>query len=116
MSAEHIVNIRLLDVNDNVPKLVESETFICMMKPEPVLLKATDQDDTPFSQPFTFVLGKGQKSPNWDLSPVDGMEDVDKKKGLDGKFFSYYFLSYRFDSETHAEENPNRRDDLCTSH
>uniref|UniRef100_H3DLZ2 Cadherin 17, LI cadherin (liver-intestine) n=1 Tax=Tetraodon nigroviridis TaxID=99883 RepID=H3DLZ2_TETNG len=72
MSAESVVNVRLLDVNDNVPRLVEKEVFICARKPEPVILTATDGDDPPFAQPFTFVLGSGKKSPNWDLSSVDG--------------------------------------------
>lgn len=74
MSAESVVNVRLLDVNDNVPRLVEKEVFICARKPEPVILTATDGDDPPFAQPFTFVLGSGKKSPNWDLSSVDGTE------------------------------------------
>lgn len=74
MSAECVVNVRLLDVNDNSPKLVESQVFICAKKPEPVIIKATDEDAPPFTHPFTFVLGSGKKSPNWDLSSVDGTE------------------------------------------
>lgn len=74
MSAERIVNVRLLDVNDNFPKLVENKVFICATKPEPVFITATDGDNPPFAQPFTFVLGSGKKSPNWDLSTVDGTE------------------------------------------
>lgn len=74
MSAERVVNVRLLDVNDNFPKLVENQVFICVQKPEPVIIKATDPDDPPFAQPFTFVLGSNKVSPNWDLSIVDGTE------------------------------------------
>ncbi|XP_068616231.1 cadherin-17 [Brachionichthys hirsutus] len=70
MSSERVVSIRLLDVNDNIPKLTETQAFICVKKPEPVLLKAVDGDGPPFSQPFTFSLGK--KSPNWQLIGVDG--------------------------------------------
>lgn len=45
-----------------------------MKKPEPVIIKAKDADSAPFSQPFTFVLGNGKKSPNWDLQTIDGMK------------------------------------------
>ncbi|XP_068179858.1 cadherin-17 [Antennarius striatus] len=71
-SSERVVSIRLLDVNDNIPKLTETQAFICVKKPEPVILKAKDGDSPPFSQPFTFSLGKGKKSPNWELLGVDG--------------------------------------------
>lgn len=80
MSAEGVVNVRLLDVNDNVPKLVESKAFICAKNAEPVIIKATDRDNPPFAQPFTFVLGSGKKSPNWDLSSVDGTTVKKRKK------------------------------------
>ncbi|TNN02563.1 hypothetical protein fugu_010050 [Takifugu bimaculatus] len=72
MSSERVVNVRLLDVNDNFPKLVESKVFICVKKPEPVVLTATDKDNAPFSQPFTFSLANGRKSPNWELTSIDG--------------------------------------------
>lgn len=74
MSSERVVNVRLLDVNDNFPKLVESKVFICVKKPEPVVLTATDKDNAPFSQPFTFSLANGRKSPNWELTSIDGTE------------------------------------------
>lgn len=74
MSSERVVHVRLLDVNDNHPKLMETKVFICMRKPEPVVLRATDKDAAPFSQPFTFTLGEGKKSPNWDLTSIDGTE------------------------------------------
>lgn len=80
MSAEGVVNVRLLDVNDNVPKLVENKAFICAKNAEPVIIKATDRDKPPFAQPFTFVLGTGQKSPNWDLTSVDGTRVKKAKK------------------------------------
>lgn len=74
MSSERVVSVRLLDVNDNIPKLVENKVFICVKKLNPVILRAIDGDGAPFSQPFTFVLDKGKKSPNWDLTSVDGTE------------------------------------------
>ncbi|KAM6995239.1 cadherin-17 [Tautogolabrus adspersus] len=72
MSSERVLSVRVLDVNDNVPKLMESQAFICMQKPEPVIIRAQDADSAPFSQPFTFTLGSGKRSPNWDLKIVDG--------------------------------------------
>lgn len=80
MSAECVVNVRLLDVNDNVPKLVENKVFFCAKNPKPVILKATDGDNPPFAQPFTFVLGSGKNSPNWDLTTVDGTEEKKKER------------------------------------
>ncbi|XP_049902789.1 cadherin-17 [Epinephelus moara] len=72
MSAESVVTVWLLDVNDNVPKLMETQAFICVKKPEPVIIKAQDTDSAPFSQPFTFAFAHGKKSPNWDLKSIDG--------------------------------------------
>ncbi|XP_062255425.1 cadherin-17 [Platichthys flesus] len=69
MSSERVVSVRLLDVNDNIPKLIETESFICAGNPKPVILRAQDADSAPFSQPFTFAFAK--KSPNWELSRVD---------------------------------------------
>ncbi|XP_073341264.1 cadherin-17 [Pagrus major] len=71
MSTAQDLTVRLLDVNDNVPRLTETNAFICMKKPEPIIIKATDGDSAPFSQPFTFVLGSG-KSQNWGLVTIDG--------------------------------------------
>lgn len=97
MSAERVVNVRLLDVNDNFPKLVKNKVFICAQKPEPVIIKATDPDDPPFAQPFTFVLGEGKMSHNWDLSSVDGTEEKKKKKKkitrAGAKLLFYFFVS-----------------------
>uniref|UniRef100_A0A3P8UQ25 Cadherin 17, LI cadherin (liver-intestine) n=1 Tax=Cynoglossus semilaevis TaxID=244447 RepID=A0A3P8UQ25_CYNSE len=70
MSSEHVLPVRVLDVNDNYPRLVETQAFICAGKPEPIIITAKDEDSAPFSQPFTFTLPK--KSPNWDLKNVDG--------------------------------------------
>nr|XP_057940809.1 cadherin-17 [Doryrhamphus excisus]XP_057940810.1 cadherin-17 [Doryrhamphus excisus]XP_057940812.1 cadherin-17 [Doryrhamphus excisus]XP_057940813.1 cadherin-17 [Doryrhamphus excisus] len=69
---ERVVSVRLLDVNDNVPKLTETQAFICVQKPEAVFIKARDADAAPFSQPFTFAFAHGKKSHNWDLQVVDG--------------------------------------------
>ncbi|XP_034553892.1 cadherin-17 [Notolabrus celidotus] len=72
MSSERVLSVRLVDVNDNIPKLLESQAFICKQKPQPVIIRAQDTDSAPFSQPFTFTLGSGKKSPNWALKIVDG--------------------------------------------
>lgn len=64
--------MRLLDVNDNVPKLLETQAFICVKNPKPVILSATDADSAPYSQPFTFTFPQSKKSPNWDISSIDG--------------------------------------------
>ncbi|KAM4601495.1 cadherin-17 [Polymixia lowei] len=71
-SAEQTVSVRLLDVNDNFPKLTESQAFICAKKPEAVFIRASDADSAPYSQPFIFTLALAKKSPNWDLRTVDG--------------------------------------------
>ncbi|KAM9852106.1 cadherin-17 [Aulostomus maculatus] len=71
-STERVVHVRLLDVNDNVPKLVDSQAYICLKRPEPIIILAEDADSPPFSQPFTFTFGHGKKSPNWDLQTIDG--------------------------------------------
>ncbi|KAG7476020.1 cadherin-17 [Solea senegalensis] len=70
MSSEHAMSVNLLDVNDNYPKLTETQAFICAAKPESIIIKAKDGDSAPFSQPFTFALSR--KSPNWDLRNIDG--------------------------------------------
>ncbi|KAK2844546.1 hypothetical protein Q5P01_011205 [Channa striata] len=70
--SERVVYVRLLDVNDNVPKLKEIQAFICVKKPKPVIIEAYDTDDAPFSQPFDFTLAHSRKSPNWELQRVDG--------------------------------------------
>ncbi|XP_019747743.1 cadherin-17 [Hippocampus comes] len=69
---ERMVSVRLLDVNDNTPKLTETQAFMCLKKPEPVFIKAHDGDGAPFSQPFTFALVHSRKSHNWDLQTIDG--------------------------------------------
>uniref|UniRef100_A0A4W6CJB6 RAD54 homolog B n=1 Tax=Lates calcarifer TaxID=8187 RepID=A0A4W6CJB6_LATCA len=70
-SSERVVSVRLLDVNDNIPRLIEKQAFICVKKPEPVIIKAQDGDSEPFSKPFTFTFAHGKKTPNWDLKPID---------------------------------------------
>ncbi|XP_071326262.1 cadherin-17 [Trachinotus anak] len=89
-STEHVVSVRLLDVNDNVPKLTESKAFVCIARPEPVILKAQDGDSAPFSQPFTFTLAHNKKSPNWELTTVDGTTAklTLKKKTAEEKTFT----------------------------
>lgn len=70
------VSIQLLDVNDNYPKLQKSQGFICVKKPEPLMLTAVDSDAEPFGEPFTFTLQLGRKSPNWEITPVNGKQTV----------------------------------------
>ncbi|KAK2815088.1 hypothetical protein Q7C36_023354 [Tachysurus vachellii] len=69
---EREVSIQLMDVNDNYPKLQKSQGFICVKKPEPLMLIAVDGDAEPFGEPFTFTLQPARKSPNWEITPVDG--------------------------------------------
>ncbi|KAM4568312.1 cadherin-17 isoform 1-T3 [Fundulus diaphanus] len=68
-SSEHVVYVRLLDVNDNLPKLTETQSFICMQNPKPVIIKAEDLDSDPFSGPFNFTFAK--KTVNWKLKQID---------------------------------------------
>ncbi|XP_034730426.1 cadherin-17 [Etheostoma cragini] len=91
-SSERVVYVRLLDVNDNFPKLMETQAFICVKKPEPIIIKAQDTDSAPFSQPFTFsfVFAHGKKSPNWDLKSIDGTTAklILKKQPTEDKTFT----------------------------
>ncbi|KAK5862334.1 hypothetical protein PBY51_017742 [Eleginops maclovinus] len=72
MSSERVMSVRLLDVNDNFPQLMTNQGFICVKKPEPVIIRAEDPDSAPFSQPFTFAFASKKKSPNWELKSIDG--------------------------------------------
>ncbi|XP_037640297.1 cadherin-17 [Sebastes umbrosus] len=89
-SSERVVSVRLLDVNDNVPKLTENQAFICVKKSEPVIIKAQDTDSAPFSQPFTFAFTHGKKSHNWELETIDGTTArlTLKKKPTEDKTFN----------------------------
>ncbi|XP_014862605.1 PREDICTED: cadherin-17 [Poecilia mexicana] len=68
-SSERVVHVRLLDVNDNVPKLTKSNDFICMQNIKPLIIEANDADDDPFSGPFDFAFSR--KSSNWKLTKLD---------------------------------------------
>ena len=70
-SSEQVIHVHLLDVNDNVPTLTETQAFICMKDSKRVTIKAEDKDSDPFSKPFTFSFAK--KSPNWELIRIDGV-------------------------------------------
>ncbi|XP_039974065.1 cadherin-17 [Xiphias gladius] len=89
-STERVLSVRLLDVNDNFPRLTETQAFICVGKPEPVIIKAKDEDSAPFSQPFTFTLAHGKKSLNWELRSIDGTTAklILKKKTTEDKTFT----------------------------
>ncbi|KAG5857002.1 hypothetical protein ANANG_G00013900 [Anguilla anguilla] len=65
------VTVRILDVNDNVPKLTENQAFICRKKITPVFLYAEDRDSPPFGKPFTFVIAQPKKFLNWQIETVD---------------------------------------------
>ncbi|XP_070691301.1 cadherin-17 [Pempheris klunzingeri] len=88
-SSERVLSVRLLDVNDNIPQLTEKQAFICVAKPEPVILKAQDADGISFSQPFTFTLGSGKKWLNWELRSIDATTAklTLKKKPTEDKTF-----------------------------
>lgn len=73
-SSEHVLSVRVLDVNDNVPRLTENQAFICVKKLEPILVRASDADSAPYSQPFTFSLEKDKRHIHWKLAPVDGTD------------------------------------------
>ncbi|KAG1947494.1 cadherin-17 [Pimephales promelas] len=64
------VNIHLLDVNDNYPKLQWKQNFICIQDMTPLTLTAVDKDSDPYGEPFTFSINR--KSPNFEIKPVDG--------------------------------------------
>ncbi|XP_017309344.1 cadherin-17 [Ictalurus punctatus] len=70
--AEREVSIQLMDVNDNYPKLRKSQGFICVKKPEPLMLTAVDGDAEPFGEPFTFTLQMARKYHNWEITSVNG--------------------------------------------
>ncbi|XP_067304705.1 cadherin-17 [Pseudorasbora parva] len=68
--AEMTVNIQLLDVNDNYPKLQWKQNYICIQDMTPLILTAVDKDADPYREPFTFSINR--KSPNFEIKPVDG--------------------------------------------
>lgn len=74
--AEREVSIQLMDVNDNYPKLRKSQGFICVKKPEPLMLTAMDGDAEPFGEPFTFTLQMARKYHNWEITSVNGRQTV----------------------------------------
>ncbi|XP_026780075.3 cadherin-17 [Pangasianodon hypophthalmus] len=87
---EREVSIQVMDVNDNYPKLQKTQGFMCVKKPEPLVLTAVDGDAEPFGEPFTFTLQLGRKSPNWEITPVNGTAAklVLKKKPTTDQTFS----------------------------
>uniref|UniRef100_A0A671MUT1 Cadherin-17-like n=1 Tax=Sinocyclocheilus anshuiensis TaxID=1608454 RepID=A0A671MUT1_9TELE len=68
--AEMKVDIHLLDVNDNYPKLQKTQGFICVQDMTPLTLSAVDKDADPYGEPFTFSIN--HKSPNFEIKPLDG--------------------------------------------
>ncbi|KAM4735247.1 cadherin-17 [Anableps anableps] len=86
-SSERVVHVRLLDVNDNLPKLTKNFDFICMQKIKPVTIKAEDGDADPFSHPFSFNFTK--KYTNWKLSKIDDFSaqlELTKKQVKEGTY------------------------------
>lgn len=70
--SEMKVNIHLLDVNDNYPKLKWTRNYICIQEMNPLTLTAVDNDADPYGEPFTFALNR--KSSNFELKTVDGKQ------------------------------------------
>ncbi|KAI2655212.1 Cadherin-17 [Labeo rohita] len=68
--AEMKVDIHLLDVNDNYPKLEKTRGFICIQDMTPLTLTAVDKDSDPYGEPFTFSLNR--KSQNFEVKPLNG--------------------------------------------
>ncbi|KAG9339392.1 hypothetical protein JZ751_023785, partial [Albula glossodonta] len=68
---EKDITIRILDVNDNIPKLIEYQGYMCVKKPEPIIVHAEDKDGPPFGKPLTFILSQPKKFPNWEIQAVD---------------------------------------------
>ncbi|XP_048009767.1 cadherin-17 [Megalobrama amblycephala] len=68
--SEMKVNIHLLDVNDNYPKLKWTRNYICIQEMNPLTLTAVDNDADPYGEPFTFSFNR--KSSNFELKTVDG--------------------------------------------
>ncbi len=71
------VDIHLLDVNDNYPKLQKSQGFFCIKDMTPLTLTAVDKDADPYGEPFTFSINR--KSPNFEIKPLDGEQILSKK-------------------------------------
>nr|XP_015209376.1 PREDICTED: desmocollin-2-like isoform X1 [Lepisosteus oculatus] len=61
-SATGTVIIYIDDVNDNFPEVTSKDLIICEQpgKPGSVKVEARDNDEDPFSAPFTFTLAGGQ--------------------------------------------------------
>lgn len=74
------VDIHLLDVNDNYPKLQKTQGFICIQDMTPLTLNAVDKDADPYGEPFTFSINR--KSPNFEIKPLDGEQVFSKKNRL----------------------------------
>ncbi|XP_028309000.1 cadherin-like protein 26 isoform X2 [Gouania willdenowi] len=69
------VQIHLMDINDNSPRLVNNHVIMCGNKDDKVTLSATDADEDPFSGPFFFSLdGDESLNQKWKLGPVFGEE------------------------------------------
>ncbi|AWP04020.1 putative desmocollin-1-like [Scophthalmus maximus] len=67
-----MVIIQVEDVNDNVPALPTAEMVICEKEGEhgSVLLVAEDNDQSPFSSPFTFSLPKDNDG-KWSVTRIN---------------------------------------------
>lgn len=66
--------ILIEDVNDNTPVLNKTDLVVCNRgtTQDPVLISATDLDQKPYSDPFTFELLKPNDG-NWRLRNQKGM-------------------------------------------
>lgn len=72
MTGTATLQIHLIDVNDNVPKLDENSVDVCLSDGQtPTNISATDPDGTPFGGPFAFQL-LGDVKGKWKLAPSSG--------------------------------------------
>ncbi|XP_062404703.1 cadherin-17-like [Sardina pilchardus] len=73
MQTKKEVAIHLMNVNDNVSKLVVNQSFICVKDLEtPLVIEAEDKDAEPFGGPFTLSLVESTNSTIWEFSQVNG--------------------------------------------
>lgn len=136
MSAQQVVTVNVLDVNDNKPVLTTKDASVCVKTLDPVILKAEDADGDPFAEPFTFTLEKPTKYPNWKLDPIDGTDGnllrsssrvgwmAEWMNGwIDGGVtllslisFCFLFIRCRKIRSAVPAEGPNQRNDLQPPH
>ncbi|XP_054882658.1 cadherin-like protein 26 [Poeciliopsis prolifica] len=87
MTGTVTLQIHLIDVNDNIPKLEVSQVDVCLSDGQtPTNISANDLDAVPYGGPFTFEL-LGDVKGRWKLDPSHGftaglVRDSSVKSGL----------------------------------